>query len=180
MLLGHGDSEWPGAYAFELMRDDVLGLLDAMGLRDVTLVGHSMGGTVALLAAQQAAQSSRSPLKSLVVEDTPVPRRDDPTIGPLSRPDGQLKFDWAVAEAIVNQLHDPDPTWWDGMPKIDVPALFIGGGPDSHVDQGRLADTAAALPHATTVTIPSGHNVHGARPDEYVDAVVRFLGRGGE
>src|SRR5690349_10240497 len=43
-LRGHGDSADPGAYSFELMRDDVRGFLDALGLDAVTLVGHSMGG----------------------------------------------------------------------------------------------------------------------------------------
>src|ERR1035438_7493297 len=50
-LRGHGDSDWPGIYSFELIRDDVLGVLDQLGLDRVTLVGHSMGGTVAYLVA---------------------------------------------------------------------------------------------------------------------------------
>lgn len=51
-LRGHGASGWPGEYSFELMRDDVLGFLDALGLDRVVLVGHSMGGSVALLFAE--------------------------------------------------------------------------------------------------------------------------------
>lgn len=46
-LRGHGASTWPGTYSFSLMRDDVLGALDALDLHDLVLVGHSMGGTVA-------------------------------------------------------------------------------------------------------------------------------------
>jgi len=45
-LRGHGASDWPGMYSFELMRDDVLGVLDHLDLRDIILIGHSMGGTV--------------------------------------------------------------------------------------------------------------------------------------
>src|SRR5215475_12051881 len=46
-LRGHGDSDWPGEYSFQLMRDDVAAALDKLALTDVTLVGHSMGGAVA-------------------------------------------------------------------------------------------------------------------------------------
>ncbi|HEX7745284.1 MAG TPA: alpha/beta fold hydrolase [Micromonosporaceae bacterium] len=46
-LRGHGSSDRPGTYTFELTRDDVLAVLDHLGLRRVTLLGHSMGGTVA-------------------------------------------------------------------------------------------------------------------------------------
>jgi 3-oxoadipate enol-lactonase len=35
------------------MRDDVAGFLDALGLDRVTVLGHSMGGSVALLFAAQ-------------------------------------------------------------------------------------------------------------------------------
>src|SRR5262249_61277006 len=50
-LRGHGDSDWPGEYSFQLMRDDVAAALDGLGLGDVTLVGHSMGGGVAFAVA---------------------------------------------------------------------------------------------------------------------------------
>ena len=63
-LRGHGASSWPGTYSFTLMRDDVLGVLDALDLHDLVLVGHSMGGTVAYLVAQ--AQPGR--IARLVVE----------------------------------------------------------------------------------------------------------------
>lgn len=52
---GHGLSDRPGAYSFELMRDDVLGVLDQLGLDRVNLLGHSMGGTVARPAEFTAA-----------------------------------------------------------------------------------------------------------------------------
>ena|SRR5215469_81112 len=38
-LRGLGGSDWPGAYSFQLMRDDVVGVLDQLGLGKVTLVG---------------------------------------------------------------------------------------------------------------------------------------------
>jgi pimeloyl-ACP methyl ester carboxylesterase len=47
---GHGDSEWPrdGETSTELMADDVLGVMQALGLEHPIVVGHSMGGRAAL------------------------------------------------------------------------------------------------------------------------------------
>lgn len=53
-LRGHGRSDGPtdpGAYSFELMAADVVGLADELGWDRFALVGHSMGGAVAQLVA---------------------------------------------------------------------------------------------------------------------------------
>ncbi len=43
---GHGESQWakPPAYATENFTADLLGFFDALGLGQVALIGHSMGG----------------------------------------------------------------------------------------------------------------------------------------
>ena len=51
-LLGHGASSAPraaDAYTFERLAEDVLGVLDAFGLRGIAGVGGSLGGAVAIL-----------------------------------------------------------------------------------------------------------------------------------
>jgi pimeloyl-ACP methyl ester carboxylesterase len=57
-LRGHGSSRLPadakGRRSWGDFRDDVIALLDVLGGPPVTLAGHSMGGTVALLAAAAA------------------------------------------------------------------------------------------------------------------------------
>lgn len=41
---GHGRSDWPGqGYDFNTLADDLASVIDQLDLRDVTLVGHSMG-----------------------------------------------------------------------------------------------------------------------------------------
>jgi len=47
---GHGASQWPSppAYATEDFVSDLLGVMDAMGWRRMTVVGHSMGGANAM------------------------------------------------------------------------------------------------------------------------------------
>ena len=46
---GHGDSQWAPRYGVGLMAEDLLGFLDATQLREVTLMGLSMGGIVAFI-----------------------------------------------------------------------------------------------------------------------------------
>jgi pimeloyl-ACP methyl ester carboxylesterase len=47
---GHGESDWPpsaadgAAYTTESFASDLLGVMDALGWREMTLCGHSMGG----------------------------------------------------------------------------------------------------------------------------------------
>lgn len=53
-LPGHGRSEGPPAASVEAAADWLLALLDAAGLRQTALAGHSMGSLIALEAAARA------------------------------------------------------------------------------------------------------------------------------
>src|SRR5215210_5918895 len=50
-LRGHGRSRWgdPAEWSFELCADDVRAFCDAVGLERPIVLGHSMGGFVAML-----------------------------------------------------------------------------------------------------------------------------------
>jgi pimeloyl-ACP methyl ester carboxylesterase len=48
---GHGDTDWAPEYGFAPMVQDLLGFLDALDLREVTLMGLSMGGIVSFVFA---------------------------------------------------------------------------------------------------------------------------------
>jgi 3-oxoadipate enol-lactonase len=168
-LRGHGDSDWPGTYSFELMRDDVLGALDQLDLDSVTLIGHSMGGVVAYLVA--IAQPDR--IERLIVEDAPPPFPRDRAI--RDRPAGPLDFDWPVAPAIIGQVNKGDPAMWEGLRTITAPTLLIAGGPDSHIPAAKLAAAAAHIERCDMVTIPAGHHVHAGRPAEFADVVLGWL-----
>ena len=65
---GHGDSDWAsdGDYTIEAHQGDIDGFVQAVGLRDFNLIGHSMGGRNSYVWA------SRHPntLRSLVIVDT--------------------------------------------------------------------------------------------------------------
>jgi pimeloyl-ACP methyl ester carboxylesterase len=68
-LRGHGRSGWPGRYSLPLLRDDVARFLDALGLGQVTLIGHSIGGAVAYLLAMRHPER----VKRMVLEEPAPP-----------------------------------------------------------------------------------------------------------
>ncbi|MYS14913.1 alpha/beta hydrolase [Streptomyces sp. SID4982] len=168
-LRGHGRSEWPGKYSLELMRDDVLGFMDALGLDRVDVIGHSMGGVAAYLLAEDHAQRVRR----LVLEDVPAPLPRQVT-SPI-RPDGQLTFDWEAVPALRRQIDTPDPRWLERLSGITAETLVVAGGPSSHVDQEGVAELARRIPRGRLVTIPAGHMVHAVEPVRFTRAALSFL-----
>ncbi|WP_269858459.1 alpha/beta fold hydrolase [Streptomyces sp. RPT161] len=168
-LRGHGRSDWPGRYSFDLMRDDVLALLNALRLDRVTLLGHSMGGVVAHLFAQ--AHPER--VERLVLEEVPAPYPRDHK--EAERPDGELDFDWEVVAALHAELAAPPEQWRTGLAGITAPTLVIAGGSRSHIPQDQLAQMARLIPGGRLLTIPSGHLVHAERPEDFTAAVLGFL-----
>ncbi|WP_299530298.1 alpha/beta fold hydrolase [uncultured Streptomyces sp.] len=171
-LRGHGRSDWPGEYSLELMRDDVIGYLDALGLDRADLIGHSLGGLVAYLVAQH--RPGR--VHRLVLEDVPVPRPRTPAV-PV-RPEGALSFDWEMVLAVRRQIDSPDPEWWDLLGSITADVLVLGGGPRSHVPQGGgtgVAEWPRRVPGARVATLPVGHLIHRADPHRFLEAVQEFL-----
>jgi len=68
-LRGHGESGRtgdPASYGFEQLTADLLGFLDALGIGRCDLLGHSMGGMVAL----RAALAAPGRIASLLLMDT--------------------------------------------------------------------------------------------------------------
>ncbi|MEV8595951.1 alpha/beta hydrolase [Streptomyces sp. NPDC052012] len=151
------------------MRDDLRRFLDTLELDAVDLVGHSLGGVVAYLFAQDRPARVRR----LVLEDVPVPRPREPRA--LSRPEGDLTFDWAVVEAVRRQIDRPDPVWLERLGRITARTLLVAGGPRSHVPQDGIAEMARRIPGGRVVTIPVGHLVHQEAPAAFTEAVTAFL-----
>jgi 3-oxoadipate enol-lactonase len=170
-LRGHGGSAWPGDYRLEAMRDDVLGLLDALGRTEVDLIGHSLGAAVAYLVAQHDPHR----IRRLVLEEPPPPLPADPPRVAPPRPDKDVPFDWAVVTSVTEQRNSPDAIWWTGLKAITAPTLVIGGGPDSHLPQDQLEAMASQVPDGRFVSIPVGHEVHARDLPAFLDVVLPFL-----
>jgi len=95
-------SDLPGPYTLDQLAQDTLGIIQAAGLTDYVLVGHSMGGKVAQLVAAThpkglaglvlvgpgpAGQPPRSPRSTKLTSRTPTtPTRPSPAHGTTSSP----------------------------------------------------------------------------------------------
>ncbi|HEV2783574.1 MAG TPA: alpha/beta hydrolase [Actinophytocola sp.] len=175
-LRGHGVSSRADDYTLELMLADVLGFLDHRGLRRVDLVGHSMGGCVAMLAA--GLHPGR--IRRMVLEDAPPPPMSqtsfwDDLPEPPPEPPEPVAFDWNLVLPLFRQVRRPDPEWWLRIDAIAAPTLVISGGPTSHIPPERLEELAAALPNARMVQIRVGHFVHSTSPERFAEVVLPFL-----
>lgn len=88
-LRGYGESERPprvADYAIEVLLDDVAGLIDAAGAREVMLVAHDWGGILAWYFAMRRLR----PLARLVVMNVPHPGAARPAFRRLA----QLRRSW--------------------------------------------------------------------------------------
>lgn len=180
-LRGHATSARTGDYSLTGIRDDVLGLLDLLDLRDVVLIGHSVGAYAALAAALH----SPDRIARLVLEDLAAPPRRAVLlngVGPIQllvaaatvatrRRDYELR----AMRSIFSQLSRPDRNWWERLVEVRQPTLILSGGPSSCIPPQRLADVATAIPGARFTTIPVGHRVHSLAPGRFSAEVVAFL-----
>jgi len=168
-LRGHGASPRPGSYTVDEMAGDVLA---ALGDEPIDLIGHSMGGRV---AAQVAL---RAPVRRLVLEEALVPPRSGPPLpdpNPPERPAEPIDFDWAVVGPMRRALRATNPLWWQEIERLTTPALWLSGGPASHIEPSRMEEAAGAMPAATMRVIPAGHLIHTDAPGPFADAVLPFL-----
>lgn len=170
-LPGHGASPRRRAsYSFAAMAEEVLAFLSDVPVFD--LVGHSMGGAVAQFVTMRAPDRVRR----LVIEDAPPPPFEPVELWEMpAEPPDPVDFDWAVVDPIFREVRTPNPDWWARLADVTVPALWLAGGPDSHVDQDRIALAAARTPAGRVVEIPAGHHIHREAPAEFTTAVLPFL-----
>ncbi|GAA3299843.1 alpha/beta hydrolase [Dactylosporangium vinaceum] len=180
-LRGHGESARCAEYPLDGFARDVEELLDELDDPAPVLVGHSLGAFTATLVAQRRPDR----VGRLVLEDPPAPPRAGDRSGGFSRARLALtslagglsrrRFDRNALMSAIHQLREPNPAWWDGLPKLQAPSLVLSGGPKSHIPPARLELVAAAIPGAELVTIPVGHRIHSTAPAEFSAAVLRFL-----
>jgi 3-oxoadipate enol-lactonase len=171
-LRGHTPSDWPGEYSYYTMLLDVTELLDALALREVAVLGHSLGGIVAFLLAVHRPDL----VGRLIVEDVAPGPPTAPRPLP-ERPDRELPFDWDLLVAMRPQIDAGALELRDRLGTVPAPTLIIGGGETSHVPQIWLTEAAERLPDAEVITLGGGHGVHDELREQFTETVLTWLRR---
>ncbi len=189
--VGYGRSAKVDAFPADFMGDAADRLervLDALGIEDCCLVGHSDGGTVALLHGARY----RGRVRAIATLAAHV-RRDELTYGQVLRhqemhrngdiPDWMERFHGVRAAHLLGLWTD---VWqrtlydsWDicaEIRRIEVPLLSIQGSEDAYGLPSQLESIGAAVPHARIEMIDGlGHFPQLEDPDAVIPMVSDFL-----
>ncbi len=205
-LRNHGESGHGPAMDYATMAADVVETMDAHGTPQAAVMGHSMGGKVAMhLALHAPARVGR-----LVVADiAPVPypshfgafiRAMLAVPATATRPEADAQLAPDVPDPAVRGflLHNfrPGQGWRIGLPEIAAalprvenwvetgaryagPATFIVGARSDYVLPEHRPLILRLFPSARFVTIAdAGHWLHAEQPAAFNGAVMAFLAAG--
>ena len=150
---GTGESEHTsGGYSLEQYAQDVVGLLDHLGLRRVTFAGHSMGGGIGYrLALDHADRLARLILMA------PIPADGIGPIDPVMRADRLAERARGDRAALLARYREQR-----FRPDVETDAWFedrvrhILGVSDGHFEQSAEAMSALAVGHRLNeITLPA-------------------------
>ena len=182
-------AHWPLDYLHR-DRDDLIALMDALGVDKAALIGNSDGATICLLAA--AAHPARV---AAVVAESPHLwyereslargfRRFQEPLGQAPRFIKSLqRAHGDQAEEVIRRWRERwlDPAFFDwdnreALSHIRCPALIIHGGKDPFFPVSHSRAIADALPRSRFLLLPqAGHTPHLEIPDDYARQVLDFL-----
>jgi pimeloyl-ACP methyl ester carboxylesterase len=167
-LRGCGKSDRPpGGYAIPDLADDVAGFCGAVGIEQPIVVGHSLGGMIAVELAGRRPSLPRA----LVLVD-PGPIDWDPAVARWIA-DMMSAIPLPIATAVIQHL-----TAWDGagaMTRCDVPTLLLRTELDA--EDVRLLEIKPDL--TVGVTVGAGHFHQIEVPDQVNAMIDRFLALAG-
>lgn len=163
-LLGHGYSDRPADFSYSLHdhAQTVADVLDHLGIRQSVLVGHSMGGAIAIILA-----SERESLFSRVIAAEPNWHAGG---GLFSKPIAQYSESEFLDHGFDFQLNRYDPTYAARVRVTDPRALYRSAVGLIQATEPDMAERFLALPHRRALIV-GAHS----RPYEEED-VVRAAG----
>ncbi|WP_328999266.1 alpha/beta fold hydrolase [Kribbella sp. NBC_00709] len=169
-LRGHGRSTWTSSYELPDMVSDVSRSLQALGIPRATVLGHSMGGLVALLFAARCPEQ----VERLILEEAPPPLPASPPRDEGAHPEGELDYDWNIQAPFSRQRNHPDPLWWDQLAGIGCPVTVIRGT-DSHIGAGSVRRMVDVLADSNLIELAGGHDLHTECPEAFEGVLDEIL-----
>ncbi|MTC72254.1 alpha/beta fold hydrolase [Providencia sp. wls1914] len=200
----HGDSFRSDEMEYQQMAEDVIALVKSLGYHSAILIGHSMGGKIAMAASEIAPDFIE---KIVAIDIAPVAynvRRHDEIIAALEATtqahaktrqeasgimrefipeEGVIQFllksfkqgEWKFNLSAIKANYEKI-IGWKTVPKWDKPVLLIPGGNSPYVQAEYRDDIATQFPQAKAwVVADAGHWVHAEKPEHVLRAIHRFL-----
>jgi pimeloyl-ACP methyl ester carboxylesterase len=180
---GHGRTADPGALSYAAMAADTAALLDALGLREVDVVGWSDGGIVGLMLAVDRPDLVRRVVPiGANVADIDAPNAVGPeaadwlaaaTASDLMMPeaDSDLPGRAETAERLLDMWRRGPELTLAGLTALNAPVLFVSGDRDIVTLEHTIA-MYRAVPGAQLAVVPGTD--HGV-VQTHVDAVARLV-----
>jgi 3-oxoadipate enol-lactonase len=200
---GHGDAEHEGTWTYWDSAQDVLALLDHLGVQQAVLGGMSQGGFLSLRAALLAPERVRA----LVLLDTQA-GPEDPEVVPLyggmaeawaTNGSDPATLEFAAATILGPADHGPWITLWEQLPRhratqvmhtlleredltdrlseITCPALVVHGSIDVAIPVAKAQALVDGLSGAQPLVVVDGggHAANLSHPEPVNTAVRAFL-----
>jgi esterase len=197
-LRNHGGSPHGADTGYAAMAADVVETLAAMGALPCRLLGHSMGGKVAMrLALDQPKQVERlivadiAPIAyrhanqaiadaMLALPLTPGMTVADPGIRSFLllnlRLGGGEHPRWQIGLSELAAGMDAIQGWDDGGTPYEGPTLFVTGGTSSYVPVSAHEDIRGLFPRAAFAVLPAaGHWLHAEDAAGFLAEILPFL-----
>jgi len=203
---GHGDSSRPSSgYRLTDMSDDLAAFMDLVGLPQATIVGHSMGASVAQrFAIDHPGRASRLVLIGAFAnfQDPDFEAFVRTSILPLTDPiTADFAREWQLSTlaremdaghldtVVVETLKVPAFVWHatfggflesadfsSELAGVGIPTLLIRGDRDTYASQAAQDRLLQVIPHARLITYEDhGHAVHWEDPFRFAHDLVQFL-----
>lgn len=193
---GHGASEpLPQPRGVRFMHDEALlvlpELLERLGVREPVLVGHSDGGSIALILAGSGVCAIRALMLEaphVFVEDCSVA-----SIGSMreryATTDLRERLVRHHGDNVDGAFHGWADVWLDPafrdwnieeyLPRVNCPVLVVQGKDDEYGTAGQVEAIAAQVrgPVETELLARCGHSPHRDRREDVLRLMVDFVGR---
>ena len=186
---GHGRSTRDARpYGYDLMADDVVGLMDVLKLPKADIVGWSDGAILGLdLAIRYSSRVGK--VFAFAANTVPSGVNDDveknPTFGAFIK---RARQDYEKYSATpreydsfleqISKMWASEPNWTDAQLKaITAPVLVVDGDHDEAIKREHTEYIAATIPGAGLLILPNAsHFAFLQDPDLFSYAVLHFLG----